>query len=159
MTGTFDEGRNPQRPPHSRRQPPRMRFVGRLRRRDSVWLLVNGDASYVVHPKWKSRGAVKGRLLLWCLERAGDRTVAIPARQQPPELLKAQPGRRFPPGLYVRQPTGHPKTGHQHSQSQQARAIAIRAAGWAGSRIDPGRVPAAGPQIVRGGLPGLGRGR
>ncbi len=136
------------------------RVVGRLQKRGTSWLLLSGDLEIEVRPRWRTREGLLDRQLLWYLRSSNDVYDAIPARDQPSRLLKAQPDGRFPSGLRAAagksraavpsaRKLGRTKGGARSSGLPQLRA----------NRIDLGRVPARGPTFVSGGLPGLGRRR
>jgi hypothetical protein len=137
-----------------------LRVVARLQKRGMSWLLVTGDIAIEVKPRWRRRGDVLDRQLLWHLRSSNDVYDAIPSRHQPTRLLKAQPDGRFPSGLQAAagksraavpsaRKLGRTKGGARSSGLPQLRA----------NRIDLGRVPARGPTFVSGGLPGLGHRR
>ncbi len=137
-----------------------LRVVARLQKRGTTWLLLSGDFEIQVRPRWRTRGSVLDRQLLWYLRSSNDVYDAIPARHQPTRLLKAQPDGRFPSGLRAAAPKSRPavpsglKPGRTKGGSRGSALPQLRA-----NRIDLGRVPARGPTFVSGGLPGLGRRR
>lgn len=136
-----------------------LRVVGRLQKRGTSWLLLSGDLEIHIRPRWRTRGALLNRQLLWYLRSSDDVYDAIPAPEQPTRLLKAQPDGRFPSGLRAAAAKSHAAVPRGQKLRRTGGTRSSGSPQLAARRIDLGRVPARGPRFVRGGLPGLGRRR
>lgn len=155
----------------------RSRVVGRLVKLPGGWAIETRPGERTgVKPKWKNRGQVRDRMLLWYLfppDKAGQPRPAMVAREQPFELLALQPDGHFPGGLYASDPPKDREAGRQVLPEDEADAFEReRERGnvtFAGSRPkvpDPGsqsvpddRAPSRSVRAYRGGLPGLGKRR
>jgi len=120
-----------------------LRVVARLQKRAGSWVLLSGDVEIQVRPRWRTRGGLLDRQLLWYLRSSEGVYDAIPARDQPNRLLKAQPDGRFPSGLRAATAKSRPavpsarKLARTNSGARRNALPQLQA-----SRIDFGRVPA-----------------
>jgi hypothetical protein len=74
----------------------RRQVVGWLEGDEKGWWLCVDEEWLPVNPRWARCDDLAERWLLWNLSAGGKRWDAIPALEQPRDLLELQPGHRFP---------------------------------------------------------------
>lgn len=93
------------------------RVIGTLKKASGGWVIeTQGGSTRGVRPKWKNRGQVQDRLLLWILHpptAPGRPWTAALAQKQPSQLRAFQPGGRFPGGVSSSPPAQRGGTGRK----------------------------------------------